>query len=159
METGMSCIFLPQNSIDRVQVAAKNALLADLPLGGTACLVSHLWVTRCLLADAMGVDAATDTARLQVVSEGARLLGVRVGDQLHLHMHARAFQMRRGVSSMLLVSCPCGRRPSWRLFRLLGCHIAGARRTYGERLGGRVRRRCRKSALRGIQAHRRSQRG
>ena len=46
---------------------AKDELLTCSPWGSTTALVSHMWVTRSILGEALGFDTVHDTARLQEV--------------------------------------------------------------------------------------------
>jgi len=49
-------------------LAAKDELLARSPWGSTTTLVSHMWVTRSILGQAMGYDCTLgDTAKLQEI--------------------------------------------------------------------------------------------
>ena len=57
------------------RVAAKDELLARSPWGSTTCLVSHMWVTRSIVGEAIGFDTVKDTARLQVGREVGRQVG------------------------------------------------------------------------------------
>ena len=69
-------------------LAARDRALSALPPGGTAAVVSHLWVTRSVIADAMGMPSsemaglAIGTASISVVDyEGGeqvvRVVGVK----------------------------------------------------------------------------------
>jgi broad specificity phosphatase PhoE len=60
-------------------LAAKDELLARSPWGSTTCLVSHMWVTRSIVGEAIGFDTVKDTARLQVGREVGRQVGRKVG--------------------------------------------------------------------------------
>jgi len=48
-------------------LAARDELLASAPPGSTTCLVSHMWVTRSIVADALGLDTENDTSELQTL--------------------------------------------------------------------------------------------
>ena len=51
-------------------LAAKEELLEQSPWGSTTALTSHMWVTRSILADALGYDTKADTSK---VSQGGGL--------------------------------------------------------------------------------------
>ena len=35
---------------------ARDAVLSVVPLGSASCVVSHLWVTRSMISDALGIE-------------------------------------------------------------------------------------------------------
>ena len=45
-------------------LAAKEELLEQSPWGSTTALTSHMWVTRSILADALGYDTKADTSKV-----------------------------------------------------------------------------------------------
>ena len=53
-------------------LAAKEELLEQSPWGSTTALTSHMWVTRSILADALGYDTKADTSKVSQ-GGGARL--------------------------------------------------------------------------------------
>ena len=48
-------------------LAAKEELLEQSPWGCTIALTSHMWVTRSILADALGYDTKADTSKLETL--------------------------------------------------------------------------------------------
>ena len=48
-------------------LAAKNTLLEKSPWGSTTALTSHMWVTRSILAEALGYDTVADTSKLESI--------------------------------------------------------------------------------------------